>query len=256
MWFNQLIFTLLTEERSTISDIVLTEVINIRHTALTNASKSLAPAANEVSPLSSSSELLTVIKRRLLCLCRLIFKNLVIPVNDDTIYRELAPRLHVQLTQMSHMAQETATLDYLVQLKYFSCQDSFRDYLDALKTHLNEYLIPHKNDFDKKLSYAFLVQAQLMENEKRMAIVKKALQVCPNREEAKKRMDKNKEMQDKIASLTGKIVESKKRLTQFKSLDARLVKKLKQVHDELIEKRWAAEQLGCLSFADTSALEQ
>lgn len=269
MLYNQLIFTLLTEESSPTLDIVLREVIKIRHPALATASKSHAASATATASATSSFssslierssdatsyELLTLVKSRLLCLCRLILQNLTIPVKKGAVYRDLAPLLQVELMQMSHMIQETATVDHLVETTYLKCQESFRDYLHWLKTHLNDYLIPHKNNFDRKLSFEFLIRAQLMDADRKMIRTKKALQVCPDREEAKKRLDRFKEMQDKVSSLTRKISESEERLIKFRSLDARLVKKLTQVYDELVEKKWAAEQLGCLSFADTSAFE-
>lgn len=260
MLFNQLILTLLTEESCPFLDTVLTEMIKIHHPVLLIATESSSTALTQFSPLSSPSiarsstshELLALIKQRLLKILRLILKNLVIPVQEDAIYSDLASKLQIESMQKSAMAQETARLDHSVQLAYFSCQESFREYLASLKTHFNDYLIPHKNSLDRKLSFEYLVRAQLMENDKKMLTTKRALQLCPNRDEAKKRMDKYKEMQDKISTLTGKILESKGRLHQFKSIDLRLIKKLKQVHDELVEKKWAAEQLGCLSFADTS----
>lgn len=182
----------------------------------------------------------------------MILKNLLLAQDDGCSFVEMVPLLQGEFEQVSSMIEKTASLDDALDTSLFKLHLSFKEYLSVLKLYLEEFQVPCKYSIDMRRTCEVITRARVMEAEKKIAKSKTALQACPNREAVKRRMERVKEMKEKMSLLSNDMKRSNERLSLFRALDSRLLQQLSQATGELSEKQWAAEQLGGFYLDDSS----
>ena len=246
-WTKRLIFAVCVEDPS-LSNEVLKEVILYRHPSLARTHSRYSIDGMSLP----HNELLTIVKDHLSRKCLMILKNLLQAANDGCTFSEMVPLLQGEFLQMSSMIEATSSLDHSLDTSLFEVRSALKEHLKALEIYVLKFQVPMKNSIDWVRSCEILTSLNLMEAEKKIERSKTALKACPDREAVKTRMARVKEMKGKMSLLSKKIQSSKQRLSSFCSLDPKLVEQLKRLNNELEEKQWAAEQLGGISFDESS----